>query len=143
MYLYTLWHYGHLGLHNKQFVRNETFIVFVNSLLTSNIHYISQLWIDKRTFAMLCELLHQREHIKNDGLVTMKERVYMFIHILAHYVKKHTIVTKFGRFVETISRYFNLVLKAILQLRGVFFKYPDLILQNYTNNRWKTFKVCI
>ena len=55
---------------------------FVNSLLGGDVHCISQLRMDRRTFSVLCGLLHHDEHIKTDGLVTLEEQVCIFLHIL-------------------------------------------------------------
>ena len=46
MYFYASWHYKHLCLGNRHFVRNETSIAFVNTFLTSDVHSISQLRVD-------------------------------------------------------------------------------------------------
>ena len=57
MYMYVLWHYEHLPLVNRVFVRNETHISLVNNLLGNDVHCISKLRMDKRAFSVLCELL--------------------------------------------------------------------------------------
>ena len=66
----------------------------------------------------------------------------IFLHILAHHAKNRTIVSRFYRSGETISRYFNSVLSAVLRLHQILFKKPDPVLENYTDNMWKMFKVC-
>ena len=58
MYFYVSWHYEHLRLGNRYSMRNETSMAFVNTLLTSDVHSICQFRVDRRTFTMLCELLH-------------------------------------------------------------------------------------
>ena len=97
--------------------------------------------MDRRTLAILCELLRHDENIKQDGLVTLEEQVCIFLHILAHHAKNRTIISGFCRSGETISRYFNLVLNAVLRLHHILLKKPDPILENCTNDRWKMFKV--
>ena len=115
---------------------------FVNSLLGSDVLCISQLRMDRRTFSVLCGLLHHDEHIKTDGLVTLEEQVCIFLHILAHYAKNHTIISRFNRSGETISRYFNSVLKGVLGLRRALLRHLDPVPENCTDDRWKMFKVC-
>ena len=124
------------------FANHQTRLSFVKRLLESDVFYISQLRMDRRTLAILCELLHHDENIKKDGLVTLEEQVCIFLHILAHHAKNRTIVSRFYRSGETISRYFNSVLSAVLRLHQILFKKPDPILENCTDNRWKMFKVC-
>ena len=72
----------------------------------------------------------------------MEEQVCLFLHILAHHVKNSTIVSRFSRSGETISRYFNLVLKAVLQLQGVLLSHSEPVSENCTDDKWKVFKVC-
>ena len=143
MYMYASWHYEHLGLRNRVLARNETRISFVNTLLGSDVHCISQLRMDRRTFGTLCELLRRDGHVKQDGLVTVEEQVCMFLHILAHHAKNRTIVSRFCRSGETISRYFNSVLNGILRLHETLLRQPDPVPENCTDDRWKMFKVCL
>ena len=99
--------------------------------------------MDRRTLAILCELLRHDENIKQDGLVTLEEQVYIFLHILAHHAKNRTVVTRFYRSGETISRYFNSVLNGVLHLHGVLLRHPDPLPENCTNDKWKIFKVSL
>ena len=141
MYMYASWHYERLPLVNRVFARNETRISFVISLLGSDVHCISQLMMDRRTFSLLCELLRHDAHIKTDGLVTLEEQVCIFLHILAHHAKNRTIISRFNRSGETISRYFNSVLNGVLRLHGALLRHPDFVPENCTDDRWKMFKV--
>ena len=92
---------------------------------------------------VLCELLRRDGHVKQDGLVTIEEQVCMFLHKLAHHAKNRTIVSRFCRSGETISRYFNSVLNGILRLHGTLLRQPDHVPENCTDDRWKMFKVCL
>lgn len=69
------------------------------------------------------------------------EQVAMFLHILAHHVKNRVIQFEFGRSGETISRYFNFVLNAMMRLEGELFKTPEPIPNDSTDERWRWFKV--
>ena len=144
MYMYASWHYeNNMGIRNRVFVRNETRMSFVNSLLGSDVHSISQLRMDRRTFGILCELLRHDDYIKKDGTVTLEEQVCIFLHILAHHAKNRTIVTRFYRSGETISRYFNSVLNGVLRLHETLLRHPDPVPENCTDDRWKMFKVSL
>ncbi|XP_061374222.1 protein ALP1-like [Gastrolobium bilobum] len=65
----------------------------------------------------------------------------MFLHILAHHAKNRVIKFKFQRSGETVSRYFNLVLKSVMRLQEILLKLPDPVSENCTDDRWKWFKV--
>ena len=58
------------------------------------------------------------------------EQVAMFLHLLAHHVKNKVIQFEFGIFGETISRYFNFVLNAMMRLEGELFKTSEPIPSN-------------
>ncbi|KAK3193900.1 hypothetical protein Dsin_025210 [Dipteronia sinensis] len=57
--------------------------------------------MDRRIFAVLCELLRGTGRLKNDGLVSVEEQVCMFLHTLAHHIKNRTIHNRLQRFGET------------------------------------------
>ena len=109
--------------------------------LGSDIECVNQLRMDKRTFRLLCELLRINGGLKADGIVFVQEQVCVFLHILAHHVKNRTIHSRFLRSRETISRYFNLVLNAVLQLENTLLKTPNPITENCIDKRWTWFKV--
>ncbi|KAL5744421.1 hypothetical protein ACOSQ2_027537 [Xanthoceras sorbifolium] len=96
--------------------------------------------MDRRTFAILCELLRNTRRLKTNGLVSVEEQVSIFLHVLAHHVKNRTIRNRFRRSGETISRYFNSVLCAVLQLHNDLLVSPTPVPQNCTDERWKWFK---
>ncbi|KAK3225238.1 hypothetical protein Dsin_005100 [Dipteronia sinensis] len=52
--------------------------------------------MDRRTFAVLCELLRGNRRLKIDGLVSIEEQVCMFLHILAYHVKKVLFIIGFN-----------------------------------------------
>ncbi|KAL5805635.1 hypothetical protein ACOSQ4_028368 [Xanthoceras sorbifolium] len=97
--------------------------------------------MDRRTFAILCELLRNTRRLKTNGLVSIEEQVSIFLHVLAHHVKNRTIRNRFRRSGETISRYFNSVLCAVLQLHNDLLVSPTPVPENCTDKRWKWFKV--
>ena len=143
MYMFASWHYERSVVNNNRLLgRIDTRLSFLNSLLENDIFCISELRMDRRTLVILCELIRHDENIKQDGLVTLEEQVCIFLHILAHHTKNRTIVSRFCRSGETISRYFNSVLKAVLRLHDILLKKPDPVRENCTDDRWKIFKVC-
>ena len=93
------------------------------------------------TFGILCDLLRQDEAVKKGGLVSLEEQVCMTLQILAHHTKNRNIDGKFYRSGETISRYFNSVLKGILRLQGIVLKAPQPMPCDSTDHRRRCFKV--
>ncbi|KAL5752992.1 hypothetical protein ACOSQ2_023499 [Xanthoceras sorbifolium] len=96
--------------------------------------------MDRRTFPILCELLRNTRRLKTNGLVSVEEQVSIFLHVLAYHVKNRNIRNRFCRSGETISRYFNSVLCAVLQLHNDLLVSPTPVPENCTDKRWKWFK---
>ena len=136
------YHYNRRLLSNRTFVTHATILDYIKRIITNNdVECISQLRMDRRTFAVLCELLRNTGRLKTDSLVFVEEQVCISVHILAHHVKNRTIRNRFYRSGETISRYFNSVLSAVLQLHNSLLVSPNLVPENCTDERWKKFKV--
>ena len=136
-------HYQKFCLRDRTFVRHETRIEELDRLIRgSDVTCIEQLRMDRHTFAMLCELLRTSGRLKIDGEVGVEEQVAIFLHILAHHVKNRVIKYRFRRSGETISRYFNAVLNAVLRLQGILLRTLDPLPNDCTDDRWRWFKVC-
>ncbi|KAG8381546.1 hypothetical protein BUALT_Bualt06G0132900 [Buddleja alternifolia] len=102
-----------------------------------------ELRMDRFTFRRLCCMLQATRRLKETRNMTIDEQVAMFLHILAHHLKNRTIKNHFLRSGETVSRYFNRVLKAVLQLQGELLKIPEPVPEHSTDPRWKWFKNCL
>ena len=99
--------------------------------------------MDKNAFAMLYELLKTRGGLLDYGNVTIEEQVATFVHILVHHVKNRSIQVRFYKSGETISWYVHRVLLALLRLEDVLFVKPTPVPDDYTDSRWRWFKVTI
>ncbi|XP_060672798.1 protein ALP1-like [Ziziphus jujuba] len=134
---------------NERRVRNritrntELRTSFIDSLLDNDVTCISQLRMDRRTFVILCRLLRQDGYMKRDGTVTLEEQVCIFLHIIAYHTKNRTIISRFYRSGETISRYFNSVLNGVLRLHSILLRHPEPVSDNCSDDRWKMFKNCL
>ena len=136
-------HYQMFCLKDRTFVRHETRLENLDRLIRgSDVTCIDQLRMNRHTFAILCELLRTSGRLKEDGDVGVEEQVAMFLHILAHHVKNRVIKYRFNRSGETVSRYFNAVLHAVLRLQGALLRTADPITNDCTDERWRWFKVC-
>ncbi|KAA0066606.1 putative nuclease HARBI1 [Cucumis melo var. makuwa] len=81
--------------------------------------------MDRRCFAILCHLLRMIAGLVGIEIIDVEEMVVMFLHILAYDVKNQMIQREFIRYGETVSRYFNLVLLAVLRLHDELLKKPQ------------------
>ncbi|XP_057770902.1 uncharacterized protein LOC130990693 [Salvia miltiorrhiza] len=99
--------------------------------------------MDRYTFRRLVNMLQTTGRLRATRNLTVDEQVAIFLYILAHHQKNRTMKTNFLRSGETISRYFNKVLSAVLRLQGHLLKAPMPIAEDSTDVKWKWFKNCI
>lgn len=93
------------------------------------------------TFDNLCSLLTNVGGLKPSKNMLIDEQVAIFLHILAHDTKNRVIQHNYSRSGETISRYFNSVLNAMMRVGHILFKKPEPVGENSNDDRWKWFKV--
>lgn len=137
-------HYQKYMLKNRTFVRYETRVEHMNRLVReSDVACIDQLRMDRRAFAILCELLRTAGQLKVTGNFIIEEKVAMFLNILAHHTKNRVIKFQYRRSGETVSRYFNEVLNSVLRVQGLLLRAPEPVPEDCTEERWKWFKVHI
>ena len=138
----TLWWYENYSLRQQPIAREGFRRGFLDGLINQNDQTcVDQLRMNIRSFHLLCVLLRNDGRLKEDGLVSVEEQVAMFLHILAHHSKNRVIRFMFKRSGETVSRYFNLVLNAILRLQETLLRAPDPVPEDCLDERWKWFKV--
>ncbi|TYK03075.1 retrotransposon protein [Cucumis melo var. makuwa] len=99
--------------------------------------------MDRRTFAILCQLLRTVVGLSLIEIVEIEEMVAMFLHVLAHDVKDNVIQRKIVRSGETVSQHFSLVLLAVLRPHDELIKKPVSVTNNCTDQRWKCFENCL
>jgi len=75
--------------------------------------------------------------------VPITEAVAMFLHILAHNLKYRVVYFSYLRSMETISRQFKNVLRAIMKVRKEYLKFHDYNLEGSMENKWRWFKVSL
>ncbi|CAL5428119.1 unnamed protein product [Camellia sinensis] len=101
-----------------------------------------QLRMNRHTFMRLCALIRTKG-VSDSKHVVLEEKVAMFLFVLGHHHKNRTVKFNFMRSGETVSKYFNEVLKAVLQLQGVLLKTPEPIIARCTDDRWRWFQNCL
>uniref|UniRef100_A0A803MRE4 Transposase n=1 Tax=Chenopodium quinoa TaxID=63459 RepID=A0A803MRE4_CHEQI len=75
--------------------------------------------------------------------MTLQEIVAMFLYTLAHHQKNRSIGNLFLRSGKTVSRQFNLCLRAILELHEHLLHKPIAISNECEDERWQPFKSCL
>ncbi|KAF7841636.1 protein ALP1-like [Senna tora] len=125
-----------LDFHNKRaHLRN---LVYSND---NNCYNVLRMY--RATFDRLCSMLDEIGGLKSTKHMLVDEQVAMCLNVLAHHAKNRVIQWNFGRSGSTISKYFNAVLKAIIQLHRVLYKTPNPVPEDSTDPRWKLFKNCL
>ena len=89
----------------------------------------------------MCFVVSDIGGLKGSRSMSVREIVAMFLYVLSHHKKNRSIGTYFIRSEKTVSRYFNLCLKAILKLHNQLLKKPTPIADDCPSNKWKCFKV--
>ncbi|KAA8522645.1 hypothetical protein F0562_012992 [Nyssa sinensis] len=82
--------------------------------------------MDKHVFHKLCDTLRQRGMLRDTAGVMIEEQLAIFLNIVGHNERNRVIQERFQHSGETISRYFNNVLKAIKSLSREFLQPPPL-----------------
>ncbi|XP_038885749.1 uncharacterized protein LOC120076038 [Benincasa hispida] len=77
--------------------------------------------MDRRIFAILCNMLRTTSHLAPPQCVNVQEMVAIFFYILAHDVK-NLVGRQFAQSGETVSRHFTSVLTTVLQLHELLLK---------------------
>ncbi|XP_043700414.1 protein ALP1-like [Telopea speciosissima] len=80
--------------------------------------------MSRRAFFSLAEMVRHRGFLYDSKFVTVEEQLVIYLHTIGHNAKNRVVLHQFGHSGETISRYFNRVLCAILQLHTELLKPP-------------------
>ena len=100
-----------------------------------------KLRMNTNAFANLCELLQVQGGLTEDGHVSLPEQVATFLIILAHHKKNRSLQVRFCRSGETVSKYFNKVLKAVIRIQGMLFAKATPVAEDCVDPTWRRFKV--
>ncbi|XP_025661458.1 protein ANTAGONIST OF LIKE HETEROCHROMATIN PROTEIN 1-like [Arachis hypogaea] len=104
---------------------------------------IWELRMNTNAFANLCELLQVQGGLCEDGQVSLPEQVVTFLIILAHHKKNRSLQVRFCRSGETVSKYFNKVLKAIIRMQNLLFAKASTVEEDCIDPTWRMFKGCL
>ncbi|KAK8913628.1 hypothetical protein KSP39_PZI023660 [Platanthera zijinensis] len=95
--------------------------------------------MSKSAFFRLCRILVDGGFLIETQNVPVKESVALFLHVLAHNTKFRVLGGTYIRSIDTISRHFNLVLRAILKMTSTYIKRPA----TSQAHRWGYFTDCV
>ncbi|KAL6558434.1 hypothetical protein OROMI_018784 [Orobanche minor] len=99
--------------------------------------------MNRAAFTRLCFLLENLGGLRNSRYVTVEEMIALFLRVLSHPEKNRIVKFNFIRSSQTISKYFHMVLKAVLKLHSLFFVDPTPIPDDCSDPRWQWFKGCL
>ncbi|KAH6770431.1 hypothetical protein C2S52_015234 [Perilla frutescens var. hirtella] len=103
----------------------------------------NELRVNRHTFGVLCEMVSSIGELRRTKNTEVEEMVIMFLFTLAHHKKNRSIVNYFVRSEESVSRQFNLCIRAVLKLHHHLLKKPTPIPEDCQDSRWKYFKRCL
>ena len=90
---------------------------YINSILCNgDQHCINQIRMRPISFVELCKILFENNLVRETINVSIKEQVVIFLHTIGHNVRFRVAASRFHRSVETIHRYFRVVLKGVFSL---------------------------
>lgn len=120
--------------------------LFMNRIFHSgDTNCVNQIRMRPQVFFELCRVLVSNNLLHETVNVSIKEQLLVFCHILGHNVRLRVIGSRLNRSIETIHRYFRIVLQAILKLYKHVIRPPDgTTPPTISKNRrfYPYFKVC-
>uniref|UniRef100_A0A9I9EKJ4 DUF8040 domain-containing protein n=1 Tax=Cucumis melo TaxID=3656 RepID=A0A9I9EKJ4_CUCME len=116
-------------------------LAYFRKIHESNLVCCQSTRMDRQTFTILFHLLRIVSGLSSTEIVDVEEMVATFLHVLAHDVKNRIIQREFVRSSETVSRYFNLILLAVVRIYEEFIERLISRTNNCNDQRWKCFEV--
>lgn len=83
----------------------------------NDVECVNMLRMRRAPFFMLCNLLRDRNLLRDSIHSCVEEQVAMFLHVVGHNQRFRVVHQSWRRSIETVSRYFKEVLYAIGELR--------------------------
>ena len=90
---------------------------YINSILHgSERHCVNQIRMKPITFHHLCHILIEGKHVRPTIHMSVTKQVLIFLHIIGHNVRFREMGSRIYRSIETVHRYFKVVLRGVLKL---------------------------
>ncbi|XP_044347875.1 uncharacterized protein [Triticum aestivum] len=107
--------------------RDKKRIAFLNNqIYKDDITCQTTLRLTRASFFGLCQVLRERSLLRDTVHICIEEQVAMFLITVGHNLRNRVVSAIFNRSGEPVSRYFGLVLHAIVHLRDEFISPPSL-----------------
>ncbi|XP_024311468.1 protein ALP1-like [Brachypodium distachyon] len=97
-----------------------------NKIWKNDTTCINMLRLRREPFFRFCKLLRDRQLLQDTIHMCVEQQVAMFLNTVGHNLRNRLVATNFDRSGETVSRYFNLVLLAIGELRNELIRKPSM-----------------
>ncbi|KAM3329114.1 hypothetical protein ACQJBY_026282 [Aegilops geniculata] len=127
--------------------RDKKRIAFLNNqIYKDDITCLTTLRLTRASFFGLCQVLRERSLLRDTVHICIEEQVAMFLITVGHNLRNRVVAAIFNRSGEPVSRYFGLVLHAIVQLRDEFIRQQSVEIPTKIagDPRWDPyFKDCI
>jgi hypothetical protein len=86
---------------------------------------IDQIRMSPIAFFEFCKILAYNNPIRETINMSIKEQVLMFLHIIGHNVRFRVVGGRFYRSIESVPRYFRVVLRGVLRLYKHLIRKPN------------------
>lgn len=117
-------------------------IEYLDSLINlSDVDCLDNLRMICAAFSKLCYLLQHVGRLVDSKYVSIREKVSLFLSILAHHKKNRIVRFNFKRSGQTVSKHFHVVFNSVLRMHAILLVTPMSVDDDCTNARWKWFKV--
>jgi hypothetical protein len=83
-------------------------------------------WMEKHIFHSLVECLRDRCRLRDTDYVSVEEQVAIFLYAVSKNASNRTLQGRFQHSGETISRYFHIVLNALMILSASLIRLPPI-----------------
>jgi hypothetical protein len=129
---------------NRNYIPRETRINIIaqqefymdNILNRGDRHCVEQIRMKPVVLYKLCDVLTSHDLLRSTQNMSIREQVIVFLQIVGQNQRFHFISGIYYRSVETIHRYFRIVLKAVLKLHKHLIKdLDDTVPAEILNNR--------
>ena len=87
---------------------------------------INMLRLNRARFFRFCKVFRDRGLLEDTIHMCVEQQVAMFLNTVGHNLRNRLVGTNYDRSGETVSRYFNKVLRAIGELRNELIRPPSL-----------------
>ena len=87
---------------------------------------VNMLRLSRERFFRFCKVFRDRALLQDTIHMCVEEQVAMFLNTVGHNLRNRLVGTNYDRSGETVSRYFNKVLRAVGELRAELIRPPSL-----------------